>query len=276
MSDLRPFLDREARGIRPTHDALDSIVRQVDRRRGIRRVAAGAVALALAGGGIGLAYAAFSPDRDVRPAGPAPGPTPSPNPAPSPEGEAPSAPLRIEIRSGVGEPAAGDAASALISGLGGVGGRVFQPTWEGEQAREPSPTTTIHCPPTLDHVAAELRAALFPDARIGPLLPGGSFDLRVVIGEDWVDSNPDAVSAARIVGDFMTARHVDRGAERYLSDDAADEYRTGHGGLSLYGYTGADERSQHAITAMYPSEDRSFVVVVGSRTATRIPLGTRR
>jgi hypothetical protein len=274
MSEFGPFLDREARRIDPQPGTLDVVLRRAERRRFARRVASGVVALALAGGGIGLAYATFAPDREGRPASrPVPGPTPTAGPQPSPTTEEARPPLRIEVLNGIAAPgsgwrqgpeelAAGDAATALISGLGGVDGRPFEVTWHGERPRRPVRTTTIYCLPSLDHVAAELQDGLSVPSDIRPLIPASGFDLRVVLGDDFVRSNPTAVATARLVSEFMTARHADAGAEPYLSDLAARDYAAGIGGLSLYGYTGPAERSVHTITAMYPRGDGSFTLVV--------------
>jgi hypothetical protein len=78
MSDLRDFMDGEARRVRARDDALDGVLRRAERRRTVRRVATGAIALAIAGAGFGLAYGAFRP-ADLKPGGtgPVPGPTPS-------------------------------------------------------------------------------------------------------------------------------------------------------------------------------------------------------
>jgi hypothetical protein len=253
MSELRRRLDAEAGEVRADPRALDNVLRRAERRRRARGITTAVVALAVAGGTLTLAYAAFTPGRETRPAVPVPGPTASPQaeePAPPP--------LRIEVVSGVPGPDAGQAAAALISGLGGIDGRTYVPTWEGEQAREPFATTAIYCPPPLDHAAFELQAELFPGASIRPLFPGGPFDMKVVVGADFERDSQDVIAAASFIEDFMRSRQTRDGqANRMLSDVAADAYHRGVAGLELFGYT-----DDYQLVALYTGQGLAIHAVV--------------
>jgi hypothetical protein len=244
MSELRRRLDGEAQQVQAEPRALDDVLHRAERRRRARGITTAVIALAVAGGTLTLAYAAFTPDRKARPAVPVPGPTPPP--------------LRIEVVSGVPGPDAGAAAAAVISGLGGIDGRTYVPTWEGERARELFSTTAIYCPPNLDHAALELQDAVFPGADIRVLLPGGPFDMRVVVGADFERNSPNVVAAASFIDDFMRSRQIgDDRANRLLSDAAADAYHRGVGGLELFGYT-----DEYQPAALYAGEGTGILAVV--------------
>jgi hypothetical protein len=244
MSEFRPFLDREARQVHSDPGALDAVLRRAERRRTIRRAAAGAVALAIAGGSLGLAYAAFRPDRETGPTGPVPGPTPS---------VVPSADViaGLVISNGSSTEAAAEFAVAILGAKGVAPDVVVVSPSETHRA-----TTTIHCHPTRETEAAALRDRFFPGAELQGRIDPDS--ILVAIGDDFVRDNEALLANFMTVRSFMERRVEGAGAEVFLSDDAAGDYAEGPG-LSLYGYTvGARFR----ITALHPGEDGSATAVV--------------
>jgi hypothetical protein len=249
MSELRPFLDRVARRIHADPGTLDQVLRRAERRRTLRRTAAGAVALAIAAGSLSLAYAAFLPDRQARPVA---GPTTTPQATPTPW-------VRIVVTNASATEGAAELAAAMLAAEGvppdvvDVSDRQVIGAAEGEPA---SGRTTIFCHPDAEEVALSLRDRFFAGAELQGRIDPDS--ILVAVGNDFVRDNEVALANFLTVRSFMTRRAQGSGAEAFLSDDAARDYAEGPG-LSLYGYTvGARSR----ITALHPGEDGSARAVV--------------
>lgn len=249
MSELRPFLDREARRVHAEPGALDGVLRRAERRRTLRRTAAGAVALAIVAGSLGLAYAAFHPDRQARPVA---GPTTTPEATPTPW-------VRIVVTNASATEGAAELAAAMLAAEGvppeavEVSNRQVIGAAEGETA---SGRTTIFCHPNAEEVALSLRDRFFAGAELQGRIDPDS--ILVAVGDDFVRDNEVPLANFLTVRSFMTRRAQGSGAEAFLSDDAARDYTEGPG-LSLYGYTvGARFR----ITALHPGEDGSARAVV--------------
>jgi hypothetical protein len=252
MSEFRPFLDRVASRVHADPGTLDAVLRRAERRRALRRVAAGAVALGIAAGSLGLAYAAFRPDREARPSGaPVPGPTTTPRAIPAPVGVLLTNASRTE--------AAADLAAALLRSEGmarwvDVSDREATGVAEGEAA---SAQTTIFCHPNAEDVARSLRDRFFPGAELQGRIDPDS--ILVAVGDDFVRDNEALLANFLTVRRFMARRVEGSGAEVFLSDDAALEYAEGISGLDLYGYT---EGGLVDVTELHPSEDESVVAMV--------------
>jgi hypothetical protein len=251
MSDLRPFLEREARRIRSGTDALDAVRRRAGRRRTTRRLVAGVVALALAGGGLGLAYAAFRSDRDALPGtGPIPGPSPSAD----------------AIITGViiGDQSSADGgavfARALLAGQGQPTEPMLLPEGDGD-------ITTIHCHPTREDDAVALRDRFFPGAELRPRIDPKT--ILVSIGDDFIENNAAMYDHFVVVQDFMRRRVQGIRADTLLATDAATAYHAGTGGLSLYGYA---EGKAFTTQTLRGSEDDTVakVVIFGADPGTPI------
>jgi hypothetical protein len=252
MSELRPYLDREAGRVRTDPGALDAVTRRAERRRAIRRVTSGVVALAVAGGSIGLAYAAFRTDGEGRPAGqPVPAPTPT-------GGQATPEPLPIEILSGTENDTPAAYVAARLAGEGHAireGG--YDVVLTGTATHQP-PHTVILCPPMFDHEASLLQQALFPTARIDGALPDEDVALRIILGRDLEEQDDGGLEAFDVAEAFMGFRALrDDRAHRFLSDLAADQYHRGEGGLELFGYA----EGGYELTALSPAESGAFAVV---------------
>jgi hypothetical protein len=251
MSDLRPFLEREARRIRSRPDALDAVRRRAGRRRITRRIAAGAVALALAGGGLGLAYAAFRSDRDALPGtGPIPGPTPTAD----------------AVVSGViiGNQSSADSgavfARALLAGEGQPTELMLLPEGDGD-------FTTIHCHPTREDDAVALRDRFFPGAELRPRIDPET--ILVSIGDDFIENNAATYDHFILVQDFMRRRVEGARADFLLATDAATAYHAGTGGLSLYGYANVKTFTTETLRR---SEDETIAEVVFFGTDPETPI----
>jgi hypothetical protein len=249
MSELQRRLDGEAQQVQAESRALDDVLHRAERRRRVRRIVTGAVALAVAGGSLGLAYAAFRPGADTHPAGrPVPGPTPT---------EATTSdPLPIEI---IGDT---HAQAYLLARLAGEGSAIREGGYDvvlrGNGTHQPA-HTLINCPAEFDHEAQILQQALFPTASIGPALPDEDVALRITLGRDFEEQDDGGLTALEFTQAFMAVRVLpDDQAHRYLSDNAADQYHRGEGGLELFGYADGGYR----VTALSSREAGGFVTVV--------------
>jgi hypothetical protein len=253
MSEIRPHLDREARRVHAHPRALDDVMRRAERRRAVRRVTSGIVALAVAGGSIGLAYAAFRPDREARPAGaPLPGPSTTPQATPTHW-------VGILVTNASSKEGAAELAAARLGAEGvppdvvDVSDRPATGAAEGETA---AGRTTIFCHPNVEDVARSLRDRLFPGAELqGRIDPE---TIVVSVGDDFVRRNESMLANFMTVRTFMSRRVQGSGAESFLSDDAARDYAEDPG-LSLYGYAVG---ARFQITALHLGVDVSARAVV--------------
>jgi hypothetical protein len=127
------------------------------------------------------------------------------------------------------------------------------------RVRHQPPHTLINCPLQFDHEAETLRQALFPTANIGPALPDEDVALQITLGRDFEEEDDGGLAAFDFIEAFMGFRVLpDDHAHRFLSDNAADQYHRGEGGLELFGYADGGYR----VTAMDSREGGGFVVVV--------------
>jgi len=245
MPDLHDFLDDEARSVRSEPGALDAVLDRVSRRRRVKRIATGALALVVAGAGFGLAYAAFRPASDLRPGGPLPGPRTSVSPDPAIfDG------LAIGNRSS--QDGAAEFARAMLASEGVTADLMLLRAQGGT-----SDVTTIHSHPSRHSDAISLRDRFFPDAELRPRIDPGPETLLVAIGDDFLRDHEREFELFMTVRSFMTRRVEGAGAEALLSDDAADQYADGQNGLSLYGYT---QGGGFQLQVFRRGEDESAVV----------------
>jgi hypothetical protein len=252
MSDLGPFLDREAHRIRAEGDPLGAMLHRAARRRLVRRVATGAVALAVAGTSLGLAFAAFYPDDRARPAAPVPGPSASPTPG---------ADWGLVVANGSSNKTAAQFAAALLAGEAVVPDIVV--LTRPASART---VTTIHCHPAQEAEAVELRDEFFPGAELRPRIDPDT--ILVTVGDDFVGDNPSMFDHYLMVRRFMERRTEGQGAEGLLSERAARDYGEGVGGLSLYSYA---EGERYQITSIFGTGDETSIAtvhIVGRRGTT--------
>ena len=113
--------------------------------------------------------------------------------------------------------------------------------------------------PALETTAYEIKESLLQGAQFGELPSNAQTDMQIYLGRDYGDREQPGMHAHELVRSFMAARHRDKGAEKFLTENAARKYATGEGGLSLYEY----DRGTHDITAIHRHPQRStFLVVV--------------
>ena len=274
MSDLHGPLDREARRVRGTDDALESVRRRLERRRRTRRVAAGALALAIGGSGLALAYTAFRPGAEGGPSAaptagptgsPIPGPTTTgvPLPGPTPTGHEPLRLVGVEvtITDGAHVEDLWELAKLIVES-GGYGPRHGGYVVTNDRLESvPSDVTYLDCAPELAHEARRLRELFFPDAQIRAGLPPGNTRVHISLGRDFSEAHAADLAAFDVLEAFMDRRVAGSGAERHLYETAATAYQQGEGGLDLYAYA----RSQpYAVTAWSARGRRLVVVRIGS------------
>jgi hypothetical protein len=254
MSDLRDLLDGEARRVRARPEALAAVRRRADRRRRVRRIASGALALAIAAGGIGLAYAAFRPSEGARPAG-----TPVPGPTPTSDDETP-APLRVRLLNGSRVETLVNSTTARLQSEGLLERRGGYVVVEDGFASEVRGSTAIICPPQWDQEAAQLQRWLVPGAEIHGAIPNDRYEITVILGQDFAQRNKDQTLAYALITDFLDRRSRGSGAEALLSAEASRQFEEGPGGLSLYGYTSAPGTTS-TLNALWRNRDGWRVVV---------------
>jgi hypothetical protein len=257
MTDMHDDLDREARRVIADPDALGGVRRRADKHRLVHRVATGALALAIGGAGIGLAYAAFRSPSSGRPAA---GPSASPTPGPTPtQGGATSltAPT-LEVLNATGENLSQVARYAILRFRDAEPVRPLQLVTISDSERAQT-TSQILCNSAYADHAAGIEQALLPGAQIGDLPSDAQTDMQIILGQDFSDRELDGVRAYEFVRKFMVARHTNKGAEKFLTENAARQYSSGEGGLSLYEY----DQGTHDITGIHrDSNSSSFLVVV--------------
>jgi hypothetical protein len=242
MSEFRPFLDREAHRVDADPGALDGVLRRAGRRRLVRRVTTGAVALAVAGASLGLAFAAFRPDRRADLAGPVVGPTPS-SPAPVVPG--------ILVSDGSSTEGADEFTAAFLRGEAAA--RYISVTVPATHRA----VTTIHCHPNRETEALRLRDEFFPGAELRPRVDPDT--LLVTVGDDFVQDNGTLFEDFMTVRSFMTRRVEGSGAEALLSEDVAGAYAEGTEGLDLYAYA---EGGRFDVRSIYRAEGGISIATV--------------
>lgn len=256
MSDLHGPLDREARRVAAQPGALDAVRKRADRNRRVRRVVTGAVALMIGGAGMAIAFAAFRTETTSRPsAGPS-----SATPAPSPSNvDATPSSFTLEVLNATGQglDAMAPYIFLLFQDAEAVGSASFKVFSDTEERRSTSQILTDFAH---EDAAVRIEQTLLPGAQIGRLPPDSQMDIRVVLGRDFANRELDGIHAYQFVREFMAVRHTGGGAERFLTERAARQYRTHEGGLSLYGY----DQGTHDITEIrrLPQLLAVFVVVV--------------
>jgi hypothetical protein len=256
MSEFRPFLDGEAQRVHSDPGALDAVRRRAERRRVIRRAAAGAVALAIAAGSLGLAYAAFLPDRQARPAGaPVPAPTTTSGTEPiaviveaTSERVASAAATLIEAEGSFIHPSGVDLNIAVV------------------EDASPESVTRLFCSGVAEPVGVRIRDSVFPGAELHGRIDPGS--ILVKVGQDFerehrslIAATPPAFLEIRaFVNDFLRARRTAAGAGTYLGENARAAYAAHEGGLDLLGYATHADRAR-VMTYDKLSPDRHRVTI---------------
>lgn len=224
MSDMHEALDREARRVNASEEAVALVRRlaQLNQRR--RRIAIGIVALAITGAGLGLSYAAFDHSGAKRPAA---GPTLS-----SPGPTRPS--FRIDNHTGL---------KSLSYKVSFIVSDMFDASGFSEGSTAVRDRTEIRFGPEGEEGARTLARRLLPGAPVrGGVPPGmeignGVPDVVLVLGRDYKDYRlATAIDAYEMAEQFVATRNNGAESEKYLAPEAAAQYEQHEGGLQLYSY----------------------------------------